>query len=150
MTQQTFDIESIADTDRLGRALANALPAGSVVALVGPLGAGKTRLVQAVAEELGVDREIVTSPTFVLVNEYRHACRPIYHFDAYRLKDETEFLDLGPEEYFHGGGLTFIEWGDRVADLLPAKTVRIEFTLLAGEHRTIYVHNGPTITIDNG
>jgi tRNA threonylcarbamoyladenosine biosynthesis protein TsaE len=120
------------DTDRLGVALAEALPAGSVVALIGPLGAGKTRLVQAVAAGLGVERESVTSPTFVLVNEYRGGRLPVFHFDTYRLKDEDEFLALGPEEYFEAGGIVFVEWADRVAQLLPVD--RLEITLrVAGE-----------------
>ena len=116
-----------ADTERFGRALAEVLPAGTVVALVGTLGAGKTRLVQAVAAALGVPRDAVTSPTFVLVNEYRQGRLPVFHFDTYRLKDDDEFLELGPEEYFDAAGLVFIEWADRVAHLLPAE--RIEITL---------------------
>lgn len=113
------------DTDRLGAALASELPPGTVVALIGTLGAGKTRLVQAVAAAVGVPRGVVTSPTFVLVNEYTGGRLPIYHFDTYRLKDDDEFLNLGPDEYFDSSGLTFVEWADRVADLLPAARIEI-------------------------
>ncbi len=113
-----------ADTDRLGAALADALPPGTTVALIGTLGAGKTRLVQAAAAALGVPRDAATSPTFVLVNEYRGRL-PIYHIDAYRLRDEDEFLELGPEEYFESAGLTFIEWADRVAACLPVEHIEI-------------------------
>jgi tRNA threonylcarbamoyladenosine biosynthesis protein TsaE len=120
----TFLASSEAETDRLGAALAVALPAGTTVALMGTLGAGKTRLVQGVAAALGVPREAATSPTFVLVNEYRGR-RPIYHFDAYRLRDEDEFIELGPEEYFESNGLTFVEWADRVADCLPSERIEI-------------------------
>jgi tRNA threonylcarbamoyladenosine biosynthesis protein TsaE len=120
-------LENEAATQRLGAALAEVLPGGTVVALVGTLGAGKTRLVQAVAAALGVPREAVTSPTFVLVNEYPQGRLPIYHFDTYRLKDEDEFLALGPDEYFESDGLSFVEWADRVAELLPAD--RLEITL---------------------
>ena len=121
------------DTARLGAALADVLPPGTVVALIGTLGAGKTRLVQAVAAALGVPPGSVTSPTFVLVNEYTGGRLPIYHFDTYRLKDDDEFLELGPEEYFDANGLTFVEWADRVARLLP--TERLEITLsVAGEN----------------
>jgi tRNA threonylcarbamoyladenosine biosynthesis protein TsaE len=123
----TLTLHNEQDTDRLGAALAEVLPPGAVVALVGTLGAGKTRLVQAVAAALGVPRDAVTSPTFVLVNEYRQGRLPIFHFDTYRLKDDDEFLALGPEEYFDSAGLTFIEWADRVADLLPHD--RLEITL---------------------
>ncbi len=121
----TFLAASEADTDRLGAALARALPPGTTVALIGTLGAGKTRLVQAVAAALGVPRDAATSPTFVLVNEY-HGQRTIYHFDAYRLRDEDEFNELGPEEYFESDGLTFVEWADRVANCLPAERVEIQ------------------------
>ena len=123
----TFTAHNEHDTDRLGAALASALPPGTVVALIGTLGAGKTRLVQAVAAAVGVPRANVTSPTFVLVNEYTGGRLPIYHFDTYRLKDDDEFLNLGPDEYFDSHGLTFVEWADRVANLLPAE--RLEITI---------------------
>ena len=124
MAPFVFLTESEADTERLGRALAGAIPAGTVVALIGTLGAGKTRLVQAFAAAHGVPREEATSPTFVLVNEYRGRL-PIYHIDAYRLRDEDEFIELGPEEYFESAGVTFIEWADRVANCLPAERLEI-------------------------
>jgi len=121
----TFTAHNEHDTDRLGAALAGVLPPGTVVALIGTLGAGKTRLVQAVAAAVGVPRANVTSPTFVLVNEYTGGRLPIYHFDTYRLKDDDEFLNLGPDEYFDSSGLTFVEWADRVANLLPTERLEI-------------------------
>jgi tRNA threonylcarbamoyladenosine biosynthesis protein TsaE len=111
-------------TSALGAALADALPPGSVVALCGTLGAGKTRLVQAVAAACGVDRREVTSPTFVLVQEY-HGQRSVYHFDAYRLRTTEEFLELGPEEYYRRDGLVLIEWADRVYDCLPKDFIEV-------------------------
>jgi tRNA threonylcarbamoyladenosine biosynthesis protein TsaE len=125
------------DTDRLGAALAAALPPGTVVGLVGTLGAGKTRLVQAVAAALGVPREAVTSPTFVLVNEYRQGRAPVFHFDTYRLKDDDEFLELGPDEYFDAGGITLVEWADRVAHLLPAERVDISLEVTGDTTRRV-------------
>ena len=74
-----------------------------------------------------VPPDSVTSPTFVLVNEYTDGRLPIYHFDTYRLKDDDEFLELGPEEYFDSSGLVFVEWADRVADLLPSE--RLDITI---------------------
>lgn len=121
----TFTAHNEQDTDRLGAALAAVLPPGTVIGLIGTLGAGKTRLVQAVAAALGVPRANVTSPTFVLVNEYTSGRLPIYHFDTYRLKDDDEFLNLGPDEYFDGNGLTFVEWSDRVEGLLPTERIEI-------------------------
>src|SRR5690348_4059909 len=110
----TFTSNNEKDTDRPGAALAAATPPGTVVGLVGTLGAGKTRLVQAAAAAVGVPGANITSPTFVLVNEYTSGRLPIYHFDTYRLNDDDEFLNLGPDEYFDSDGLTFVEWADRV------------------------------------
>lgn len=133
MSEFTFLAESEADTDRLGRLLAEALAPGTVVALVGTLGAGKTRLAQAIAAALGVPRDEVTSPTFVLVNEYSAGRLPVFHFDAYRLRDEDEFFQLGPEEYFDSPGITLVEWADRVEDCLPRQHLRVEIEV-TGDH----------------
>jgi tRNA threonylcarbamoyladenosine biosynthesis protein TsaE len=121
-------------TAALGAALAEVLPGGSTVAVCGTLGAGKTRLVQAIAEWLGVDRRTVVSPTFVLIQEYAGR-RMIYHIDAYRLKDIDEFLALGPEEYFESDGLVLIEWADRVMEGLPGEYLEIEITVTGKKER---------------
>ncbi len=143
----TFTANDERDTERLGAALAAVLPAGTVVALVGTLGAGKTRLVEAVAAALGVPRDTVTSPTFVLVNEYREGRLPVYHFDTYRLKDDDEFLELGPDEYFDSDGVSLVEWADRVEHLLPAE--RIEITLeVTGEHERHVTLRGTSPAMD--
>jgi tRNA threonylcarbamoyladenosine biosynthesis protein TsaE len=127
--QFIFDAADEAGTVVLGAALAECLPPRAVVALIGTLGAGKTRLVQAVAAAAGVDPRDVMSPTFVLIHEYQGRL-PIYHFDTYRLRDEDEFLRLGPEEYFERSAWTFIEWADRVERCLPRERleIRIEST----------------------
>lgn len=132
-----FKSESERDTDRLGEMMADVLRPGDVVSLAGPLGAGKTRLVQALARSLGANRDQVTSPTFVILNEYRSGRLPLFHFDVYRLRDEDEFWQLGPEEYFAGEGVTLLEWGDRVAALLPPQTSRITIEVV-GETERIY------------
>ena len=142
-----FTAADEAGTDRLGAALANCLPAGTTIALVGTLGAGKTRLVRAVATALGVAAEDVTSPTFVLVNEYLTGRLPVYHFDTYRLRDDDEFLELGPEEYFDGQGITFIEWADRVADCLPKHHLRIEIEV-AGESQRQFLISASSPAIE--
>jgi tRNA threonylcarbamoyladenosine biosynthesis protein TsaE len=116
------------DTKRLGAVLARILPAGTTVALLGTLGAGKTRLVQAIAAACGIPADRVTSPTFVLCQPYEGS-RTLYHLDAYRLKDEDEFLELGPEEYFDSDGLTLVEWADRVESCLPPDYVEIRITV---------------------
>ncbi|MBX3414831.1 MAG: tRNA (adenosine(37)-N6)-threonylcarbamoyltransferase complex ATPase subunit type 1 TsaE [Pirellulales bacterium] len=130
----TYDVQDQQGTDALGAALAGSLPDGSVVALIGTLGAGKTALVQAVAAAEGVARGVVTSPTFVLVNEYDGA-RKIYHLDTYRLADDDEFLGLGPEEFFDSAGLTFVEWADRFPACLPAARLEISIEVTGDQAR---------------
>ena len=124
-------------TARLG-GLAQVLPEGSVVALYGTLGAGKTRLVQAMAEALGIDRRQVVSPTFVLIQEY-HGQKTIYHIDAYRLRGEEEFLALGPDEYFESPGLTLVEWADRVSACLPRERIEIHIEVTGSNARQFHV-----------
>ena len=135
-----FSLPDEAATDRLGRRLSDALRVGSVVGLVGDLGAGKTRLVRAVALAAGVAPAEIGSPTYTLVREYRTAApadpaadgdrRPpvLFHLDAYRMRDEDEFADLGPEEFWEEGAV-LIEWADRLADALPPD--RLTLTLSA-------------------
>ena len=134
MKTLVFTAINLADTDRLGTALAAALPGGTVMVLSGTLGAGKTRLVQAIAAACGIDRETVVSPTFVLCQQYEGS-RAICHFDVYRLKDQDEFWQLGPEEYFDGPGLSIIEWGEKVTACLPRERLEIQIEPLGEESR---------------
>ncbi len=134
MNSRISEASSEADTARFGALLARVLPPGSTVALCGTLGAGKTRLVQAVAEALGVPEGEVASPTFVLIKEYG-ARPPIYHFDAYRVRDDDEFLELGPDEYFESDGIVFVEWADRVQNCLPRQYLRIEIEVTGHNSR---------------
>jgi tRNA threonylcarbamoyladenosine biosynthesis protein TsaE len=138
MKRLIFDALSETDTARLGAALAAELPDGTTVALCGTLGAGKTRLVQAIAEAVGIDRRNVTSPTFVLIQEYRGR-RAVYHVDAYRLHDEDEFLALGPEEYFDSDGLVLVEWADRVESCLPRERLEIQIEVTGPQSRRFEV-----------
>ena len=134
MNEYRFLANSESDTRRLGAALARSLPAGTTVALIGTLGAGKTRLVQAVATACGVPPETVVSPTFVLCQEY-HGRRTLHHLDAYRLKGDDEFLQLGPEEYFESDGITLVEWADRVIDCLPPQRLEIHIEVVGDAER---------------
>ena len=101
-------------------------PAGTVIALHGDLGAGKTCLVQGLAVGLGVTGP-VHSPTFTLINEYKGKL-PLYHLDLYRLQGENDALDIGIEQYLESDGITAIEWADRIPKILPANTVHIQIS----------------------
>jgi len=139
MTNITFELSDLSATDRLGRLLAEHLPDGSVVALIGTLGAGKTKLVQAIAKYTGNAEETISSPTFVLLHEYTDGDRPIYHFDAYRLESAEEFRRLSPDDYFEGTGLTFIEWGDKFPQVLPVHHLEIRIEPLDETQRRIHL-----------
>lgn len=138
----TLELRNEEETRELGARLGRLLPAGAVVALNGPLGAGKTRLVQGLAEAIGLDPRDVVSPTFTLVQEHRGA-RTLFHFDAYRLRDDDEFLALGVDEYFSAGGLCIIEWAEKVADCLPPDHLEIRLTPLdALTRRAVLIAHG--------
>ena len=129
-TRTDVDLSNLEATLAFGRELGQKLRPGDVVALIGPLGAGKTHLVRAIAEGLEIpDSRAVSSPTFTLIHEYRGRL-PIFHFDVYRLKSPAEFLDLGVAEYFEAGGVSLIEWADRVAECLPAKRFTITLEMV--------------------
>lgn len=112
-------VESEADTARVGAALAALVTPGTVIGLVGTLGAGKTRLVRALSESLGVDPAAISSPTFMLIHEYDGRL-PVFHFDSYRLPDADSFDALGASDYWaEPVGVCLVEWADLVADRLP-------------------------------
>lgn len=136
MQRFVFPAADEAATIRFGHALAAALPETATIALSGTLGAGKTRLVQALAAGCGVDPARVTSPTFVLCQIHRGS-RTIYHLDAYRIGDLDEFLELGVEEHFEGPGVTCIEWADRIAACLPEDRLELHIEITGTESRTI-------------
>lgn len=138
MRSLTFLADSLGDTDRLGVALAESVGGGVTIALSGTLGAGKTRLVQAIAGSCGVDAQEVVSPTFVLVREYRGA-RTLIHIDAYRIADEDEFLQLGVEEYFDSDAIVMIEWAERVAACLPPERLQIAIDITGERARTFRI-----------
>jgi tRNA threonylcarbamoyladenosine biosynthesis protein TsaE len=112
-----------AQTREFAAGLARTLEPGSVLALYGNLGAGKTCFVQGLAEGLEVV-DAVSSPTFTLINEYRGRL-PLYHIDLYRISDPDEAFDFGLDEYLFGDGITAIEWAEHVESLLPDCTIRI-------------------------
>jgi tRNA threonylcarbamoyladenosine biosynthesis protein TsaE len=117
-TGLAIDLATEDDTVSLGWALADVVGPGVVIGLIGPLGAGKTWLVRAIAEALEVDPGAISSPTFVLIHEYQGRI-PVYHFDAYRLPSPQAFEELGVADYWNGAGVCLVEWADRVSSLLP-------------------------------
>ena len=124
-------------TTSLGRELGSRLGAGDVIALFGDLGAGKTTLTRGIAQGLGVEDD-VHSPTFTLIHEHRGKT-PLYHVDLYRLASEEEVEDLGIEEYIYGGGLTVIEWADRMDAMLPPNRLDIELKMIGDTEREMRV-----------
>lgn len=107
-----------------------------VFAFYGKMGAGKTTFIKAVCEELGVE-DVITSPTFAIVNEYTTGKNSVYHFDFYRIKKLEEVYDMGYEEYFYSGALCFIEWPELIEELLPDDAVKVVIEELPTGERTI-------------
>ena len=126
-------------TAAAGEALGRTLRAGDVVALYGELGAGKTCFVQGLVRGLEVGTQ-ATSPTFVLVNEYRGRL-PVHHVDAYRTSSLTELMDLGLLDLFGGDGVTLLEWADRAEPLLPARAIRVRIEGLGDEPRDVRIED---------
>lgn len=95
----------------------------------GEMGAGKTTFIKQFCVHLGIE-DVVSSPTYSIVNEYESPNGSVYHFDFYRIKDIREAYDLGYEEYFYGGGICLIEWPERVAELLPETYIKVEISVV--------------------
>ena len=125
---KTLILKSTEDTNALDARLAEEAKPGTVIALTGDLGAGKTTLTKAIAKGLGIS-ETLTSPTFTIVCEYDSGRLPLFHFDVYRVHDSEELFEIGFEDYMHKGGLCVIEWADLLEEgMLPEDTVRIKLS----------------------
>ncbi len=133
----TIISHSSEETFAFGSTLAGTLRSGSVLALCGDLGAGKTHFVKGLAAGLGGDAEGVTSPTFTLVHEYRGGRLPLFHFDLYRLESEEEVLRIGLDDYLAADGILAIEWAEKFPRLLPAHTRWFDFLIREGDAREI-------------
>jgi len=123
------------ETQALGRAFAEEVPADTTLSLEGPLGAGKTCFVRGLAVGLGLDPAMVSSPTFTLVHEYPGGRMPLVHFDFYRLDSENELTGLGFEDYLQSPAIRAIEWGDKFPGALPPQTWRIRFSIESGSRK---------------
>ena len=108
----------------------------TVFAFYGKMGAGKTTFIKAICEALGVD-DVITSPTFAIVNEYTAEDGPVYHFDFYRIKKLEEVYDMGFEDYFYSGALCLIEWPELIEDVLPEDAVKVSITENTDGSRTV-------------
>ena len=119
-----YETLSAEETYEIGKEIGkNALP-GSVYALIGDLGVGKTVFTQGVAAGLGIT-EHVNSPTFTILQVYEEGRLPFYHFDVYRIGDPEEMEEIGYEDYFYGEGVCFVEWANLIEELMPENTVTI-------------------------
>lgn len=146
MEQLDFDIFSCEQMSEFGQKLANKLPNGTVVALLGDLGAGKTTLVRGVAKGLHIN-EVVQSPTFNIMKLYLKGDRPLIHIDAYRLADIN--TDIGLDEYIgYETGLTMIEWPLFIDKLLPNNTLFISITLTGENSRHLELYSKDTSLIE--
>ncbi|MFV0517943.1 MAG: tRNA (adenosine(37)-N6)-threonylcarbamoyltransferase complex ATPase subunit type 1 TsaE [Aminipila sp.] len=125
------------ETKKFGLALAEKLKPGSVVALIGDLGTGKTALTKYIAEGLGV-KQMITSPTFTIVREYEDGRLPLYHFDVYRINDVEEMFEIGYEEYFFGKGVSIVEWADLISEIMPEESIIINISYGENEGERIY------------
>lgn len=129
-------IDNIRDAAR--EFLAATKDMGTVFAFYAPMGAGKTTFIKALCEELGVE-DVITSPTFAIVNEYTAGDAPIYHFDFYRIKKLDEVYDMGCEDYFYSGNLCFLEWPELIEEALPEDVVKVTITINGDNSRMVMV-----------
>lgn len=120
-----INTQSAEETFKEGKIFGKGLGSGDVVALTGDLGAGKTVFAQGICEALGVKNSII-SPTFTIVNEYEGLPK-VFHFDAYRIDNQKDFISIGFEDYLLEEGICIIEWADKVKDLLPERTIWVKF-----------------------
>jgi len=125
------------ETFRIAKEYAKQTKPGDVICLEGDLGAGKTHFTKGFVTAFGLEKEIVSSPTFALINEYQADSIEIFHFDCYRLEDVREALEIGAEEYFYGDGICIIEWPERIKAILPSHSKTVTITSTGPSEREI-------------
>ena len=133
-----FITNSPEETEKIGAAVGRIIPAGTVLAYWGDLGAGKTAFTRGLARGLGF-KEAVTSPTYTIVNEYLGGRLPLFHFDMYRLSSADDLFDIGWEDYLSRGGVCAVEWSENVMDALPEDTVWVRIAREGDTGRSITI-----------
>ena len=139
----TFLTNSPQETERVGAALGKILTPGTVIAYLGDLGAGKTAFTRGLAKGLGCG-DMVTSPTYTIVNEYLSGRLPLFHFDMYRLASSDDLWDIGWEDYLDRGGVCAVEWSENVADAME-DAIRITIEKTGENSRRITIEGGKNL-----
>jgi tRNA threonylcarbamoyladenosine biosynthesis protein TsaE len=139
MLRLIYHSKSPAGTFQLGKRIGKWLAGGSVIALIGELGSGKTLLTRGICAGMGLSTRYVNSPTFVFVNEYRGGPLTVYHMDLYRLENIEEGFGIGILDYLTKGeaGVIIVEWAEKILSLLPEDYLKIEFTVLSEKERNL-------------
>ena len=137
----TITIENLESIDKSAAEFINLIGNNTVFAFEGAMGAGKTTFIKAICENLGVD-DVINSPTFSIINEYRNnrSGKIIYHFDFYRVNSIKEAQEIGTEDYFYSGELCFIEWAEKIKELLPNETIIIHMKEQPDHSRIVTFH----------
>ena len=133
-----FIVDQVEDLTAAAERMIAQYPQERIFLFYGHMGAGKTTFINALCAALEV-QDSTSSPTFSIVNEYASSHGPLYHFDFYRLKDESEALDLGYEEYFYSGNYCFVEWPEKIENLLPSHYLKITIEAIDNQSRSITV-----------
>jgi len=133
-----IEIKSLHELPTIANTILNAFPDERIFLFYGDMGVGKTTFINALCEALDV-QDHTSSPTFSIINEYASKHGPLYHFDFYRLKNETEAFDMGYEEYFYSGNYCFVEWPEKIANLLPSSYVKIKMEVTENQNRFMTV-----------
>ena len=139
MNKTEYRVSSVADLSRIVKQLISDFSANRVILFYGEMGVGKTTLIKFLCKELGVE-EHTNSPTFSIVNEYLTSSeKSIYHFDFYRIEEEEEVFDMGYEDYFYSNNYCFIEWPEKIPNLLPNNVAKVILELDEDNNRVIFV-----------
>lgn len=139
----TIHVDSVEKLPEAADRFLETMGDATVYAFYGEMGAGKTTFINALSRRLGVEDDVTNSPSFAIINEYRSdtTAELIYHFDLYRLESIDEALEIGVEDYFDSGALCFLEWPERIADILPDDTVRVDIRVNDDQSRDIIIHD---------